>query len=35
MMDKLDWFGCYDGSWQSAPLVAEAYSHPADLHLLS
>jgi hypothetical protein len=25
---KISWTGCYDGSWQSAPLVAEAYAHP-------
>lgn len=28
---RVDWYGCYDGSWQSAPLVAEAYSHPAKV----
>lgn len=28
-MNTQDWSGCYDGSWQSAPLVAEAYAHPA------
>lgn len=28
---RADWYGCYDGSWQSAPLVAEAYSHPAKV----
>ena len=21
-MQKLEWFGCYDNGWQSAPLVA-------------
>lgn len=25
-MNTVDWTGCYDGSWQSAPLVAEAYA---------
>lgn len=28
---RVDWYGCYDGSWQSAPLVAQAYSHPAKV----
>lgn len=28
---RVDWYGCYDGSWQSAPLVAEAYAHPAKV----
>lgn len=30
-MNKLDWYGCYDGSWQSAPLVPDAYAHPAKI----
>lgn len=30
-MNTQDWYGCYDGSWQSAPLVAEAYAHPAKV----
>lgn len=30
-MNAVDWYGCYDGSWQSAPLVAEAYAHPAKV----
>lgn len=30
-MNTQDWNGCYDGSWQSAPLVAEAYAHPAKV----
>ena len=30
-MNTQDWSGCYDGSWQSAPLVAEAYAHPAKV----
>ena len=30
-MVKVNWYGCYDGSWQSAPLVAEAYAHPAKV----
>ena len=24
-MQKLEWNGCYDNGWQSAPLVPEAY----------
>jgi hypothetical protein len=28
---QTEWFGCYDGSWQSAPLAAEAYAHPAKI----
>lgn len=28
-MNAVDWYGCYDGSWSSAPLVPEAYAHPA------
>lgn len=31
MIDKVDWYGCYDGSWQSAPLTPEAFSHPAKV----
>lgn len=30
-MKRAEWYGCYDGSWQSAPLVPEAYSHPAKM----
>lgn len=30
-MNTTDWNGCYDGSWQSAPLIPEAYSHPAKV----
>lgn len=30
-MEKLSWYGCYDGGWQAAPLVAEAYAHPAKI----
>lgn len=30
-MNHVDWNGCYDGSWQSAPLVPEAYAHPAKV----
>lgn len=30
-MNTTDWNGCYDGSWQSAPLVAGAYAHPAKV----
>ena len=30
-MQKLEWFGCYDNGWQSAPLVPEAYAHPAKI----
>ena len=30
-MQKLEWNGCYDNGWQSAPLVAEAYAHPAKI----
>jgi hypothetical protein len=28
---RIDWFGCYDATWQQAPLLAEAYSHPAKV----
>jgi hypothetical protein len=31
MIDKIDWFGCYSGSWKSAPLVQDAYAHPAKI----
>ena len=30
-MNREDWNGCYSGGWQAAPLVAEAYSHPAKV----
>jgi len=26
-----DWYGCYSGGWQAAPLVPEAYAHPAKV----
>ena len=28
---RQDWHGCYNGGWQAAPLVPEAYSHPAKV----
>lgn len=30
-MNVVDWTGCYDGSWRSAPLVPDAYAHPAKV----
>ena len=30
-MEHVSWFGCYDNGWQAAPLVAEAYAHPAKM----
>lgn len=30
-IQRVDWHGCYDGSWQSAPLVPEAFAHPAKV----
>ncbi len=30
-MNRVDWNGCYGGSWQSAPLVPDAYAHPAKV----
>jgi tRNA G10 N-methylase Trm11 len=30
-LPTIDWFGCYDNGWQSAPLVPEAYAHPAKI----
>ena len=26
-----DWYGCYSGGWRAAPLVPEAYAHPAKV----
>lgn len=30
-MEHTDWNGCYNGGWQAAPLVLDAYSHPAKV----
>lgn len=30
-MQELQWFNCYRASWNAAPLVPEAYSHPAKV----
>jgi hypothetical protein len=30
-MKHEDWYGCYAGGWQAAPLVPEAYAHPAKV----
>lgn len=30
-IERQDWNGCYNGGWQAAPLVPEAYSHPAKV----
>lgn len=30
-IERTDWNGCYNGGWQAAPLVPEAYSHPAKV----
>lgn len=30
-MTTLEWHGCYAANWNTAPLVPEAYSHPAKV----
>lgn len=30
-MERLEWYGLYRQSWNSAPLVPEAYAHPAKV----
>lgn len=31
LIKESEWFGCYSGTWNQAPLIPEAYAHPAKV----